>query len=163
MRKLFFMCLFASALLPLVGCTAKPPQPVAVHGRLLDAKEQGLANVIKRFVSAIDEQSADSVTQKNGAFTLSCRPGVYRVILMTVPTVSVQGMQLNQKPRPRVQAEEKKKEEEHKNAEIEPEEEKEKRKDERFADRYQDAALTPWQNIEIKAKGPNEITLVVAP
>lgn len=165
MRNGIALSIVILATATLTGCKAKPPQPVAVRGQLLDAKEQGIENVIVRFVSPNPgEPAVDSVTQSDGAFTLTCRPGTYRVLLMTVPTI---GVQSGRGGRPRVMSnldDIKKQQDAKKEHEDDPEPEATpapKQKDNRFADRYSDPALTPWQNVQVQTATSNAIRLVI--
>jgi hypothetical protein len=124
------------------GCTSTPPpRPVPVRGMVLDAQKKPVAGVIVRFWPS-DQRGAptDMVTQKDGAFELSCLPGKYHVTLMNVPAQHGADPASGTTPDPT----------------------KSKGAQARIPPRLTDVNKTPWRDIDVPGEGRNGLELVIA-
>jgi hypothetical protein len=124
------------------GCTGRPPEPVTVRGKILDARQKPLAGVIVRFWPA-DLQggsAGDRLTGADGTFEVSCPPGKYHVTLMAVPAAHGADPASGKAPQPAKSPATP--------ATIPPS--------------YQDAQKTPWRDIHVGPGGRAGLVLAIA-
>jgi hypothetical protein len=69
-----------------VGCSSAPTEPVKVkvEGKVLH-DNRGVPLVLVFFYGPGDARVAEAATDSDGAFSLSCPPGAYRIALRAVP------------------------------------------------------------------------------
>lgn len=81
------LLLLVTVTLPLAGCKKKPPTPVAVKGRALDAAGKPLTDLLLVFHPQDKENQSQvpSAILKEGHFEVQCLPGRYRVTLGVIP------------------------------------------------------------------------------
>jgi hypothetical protein len=137
-----FLCLGPSLFL-MTGCggAAKPPEPVAVAGKLY-LGEKPLAGVIVRFwAQQQNVANADALTQANGGFELKLPPGKYDVTLMAVPAAGQQPPEVGLAPAPGAKAGSPAKAS--------------------FPARFLNRETTGWRGVEIPALGRNNLDLEI--
>ena len=125
------------------GCARQTPQqaPVAVRGKVFDARKKAMAGVIVRFwPQPTHASSTDGLTTADGSFEVQCVPGKYEVTLQAVP------LQFGGEPA----------------AMPAPDAKKGSAPRASFPVRFKDVAKTPWRDIDVPDGGRDGVELVIA-